>query len=102
MITLPPLNDQFQTLDRHGLARLLAPIIYKSESSILRDISRNPKSLPRPDKKSGRTKIWFTQNVYHWIFPSLFQRIEDKLTNSAPGITSLAESLLSISADADK
>ncbi len=95
MKNLPRLEDQPDTLDRNALATLLAPILYRAESTILRNISRNSKLLPEHDKKNGRSKIWFTQNVYHWINPKIYQRIEYKFANPAPLIASLAESLMS-------
>lgn len=100
MINLPPINDLPETLNARGLAQLLAPLLYKAEKTILRDISRNPKSLPPEDKISGRTKIWLTQNVYHWLLPQFVARILPAETAShAPVIASLAESLMSSVAD---
>lgn len=37
----PPL-----TLNARGLARLLSPLIHKTEETILRDLSRSPQSFP--------------------------------------------------------
>lgn len=56
MMTLPI------TLD----AKALSALLFKSESSILRDVSRNPKALP-PFSKPGKKPIWLSQVVVDWI-----------------------------------
>lgn len=59
-----------QTLKAKSLAKLLSPIFQKSEKTIIRDISRNPKFLP-PFEIIGGKKIWCTENVLEWLPSSL-------------------------------
>lgn len=56
-----------KTLNARGLARLLAPLLFKAESTIYRDISRRPHTLCPPSLISGRTKIWIVDDVYRWL-----------------------------------
>lgn len=50
------------TLDAKGLVALL----HKKESTILKDVTRNPGSLP-PFIKVGKKTIWLTQVVFDWL-----------------------------------
>ena len=56
-----------KTLNGRALARLLAPLLFKSEKTIYRDISRRPGTLPPPTRQTGRTKIWVDEDVYRWV-----------------------------------
>lgn len=56
MSCLPP------TLDAKGLAALL----YRAESTILRDVSRRAETLP-PFIRQGKKPIWITSVVVHWM-----------------------------------
>lgn len=58
------------TLDGRGLARILAPLIHRTEATILRDISRNPQSLPPSEKCAGKN-IWVVEEVIKWLPPAL-------------------------------
>lgn len=58
------------TLDAGALARLLAPLLYLSESTILRNISRQPDSLPPPVILAGR-KIWLVDVVVDFYPPGI-------------------------------
>lgn len=86
---LPP------TLDAKGLSKLL----YKSPSSLLRDINRRPLSLP-PFKKIGRKTVWVTANVFRWLgYDGPFITIE---SNSLPPIKSLGESIAEANGNSKK
>lgn len=98
MNNLPP------TIDARGLAALL----YKSKSTILRDVSRNPQSLP-PFIKVGKGTIWLTQVVLAWLAEKSSEAITIKIefclqptsttARSAPPVMrSLAEELMVASA----
>lgn len=50
------------TLDAKGLTALL----HKKELTILRDVTRSPRSLP-PFIKVGKKPIWLTQVVLNWL-----------------------------------
>lgn len=57
------------TLDAQALARLLAPLLYLKEVTILRDLSRKPQSLPPPVQiNSG--KIWVVDDVVDFYPPA--------------------------------
>ena len=92
-MSLPP------TLNARSLAKLLAPLLYKSESTILRDISRNPLSLPPPIRKSGKRKIWDTNEVLAWLFPNIGVVARDLQgkTEKLPEVPSLSEMLSMLS-----
>jgi len=60
-------NPAPKTLNGRALAAMLAPLLYKTENTIYRDISRRPQTLPPPSRKSGRTKIWVDVDVYRWV-----------------------------------
>lgn len=60
------MSNQPVTLDAHALAKLLAPILYKSQETILRNIARAPDSLP-PFVILGGKKLWFVQTVQEWL-----------------------------------
>ena len=60
-------NKTLKTLNGRALARLLSPLLYKSEQTIYRDISRRPHTLPPPSRQTGRTKIWILEDVYRWL-----------------------------------
>ncbi len=60
------------TLDRKTLARLLSPLLYKCESTLLRDISRRKKSFPPFEELEGcRKKIFDTQKVINFYPPGI-------------------------------
>lgn len=59
MNNLPP------SLDARALAKLLAPLVYKSESTILKDINRRPWTLPPSVMRAGK-KIWLKPAVLEW------------------------------------
>lgn len=65
-----PNQRKRDTLDARALARLLAPLLYLSESTILRDISRKPQSLPAPVQVGGR-KIWVVEDVVDFYPPPI-------------------------------
>lgn len=92
------------TLDAKGLAALL----YKSEKTILRDVTRSPENLP-PFIKVGKGTIWITEVVWNWLAgrSSKSLKIEISFTptsmppaNRPPAIPSIAEMLLSASGSA--
>lgn len=62
------------TLDAKGLAALL----HKSESTILRDVSRSPGSLP-PFIKAGKKTIWLTQVVFDWLSGKSSEQVTIKI-----------------------
>lgn len=91
------------TLDAAGLAALL----HKSESTILRDVTRNPKSLP-PFIKVGKKTIWLTQVVFDWLSGKFSEPVTIKIEigssaasvgqkNRLPAMPSLAEMMMSAS-----
>lgn len=95
---LPP------TLDARGLAILLAPILHKKTSTLLRDISRRPATLP-PSEIRGGKKIWFVQVVQEWLAGGEHKQIVIVLdiksssassVNLPPAIQSTAEMLMAI------
>lgn len=88
------------TLDAKGLAALL----HKSESTILRDVTRSPGSLP-PFIKVGKKTIWFTQVVFDWLSGKSSEPITIKIEigslvtsvgqkNRLPAMPSLAEMMM--------
>lgn len=100
--------SQPPTLDAKGLAALL----YKSEATILRDVTRSPGSLP-PFIKVGKKTIWLTQVVFDWLAGKSSEPVTIKieigssaasqsvgLKNRPPAIPSLAEMMMSASAQA--
>ncbi len=98
------------TLDARSLARLLSPLIYKGEKTILRDLTRSQKkSLPPFEILGGLggKKIFDTQRVIDFypadigaaIRRALVLEYENKtvetpVVNSFPELRSLAEDLL--------
>lgn len=92
------------TLDARALARLLAPLLYLSEATVLRDLSRKPQSLPPPVQINGR-KIWVVDDVVDFYPPAIgaairraiareFQdEISAKPRVNLPAARSLAEDL---------
>jgi hypothetical protein len=114
MMSNPPL-----TLDAKALARLLSPIIYKSENTILRDVSRRPESLPPFEELGGPggKKIFETQVVIDFYPPGIGVAIRRSLerewgdkdekskrvsTNRLPPLRTLAEDLMAASASAGR
>lgn len=100
------------TLDAKGLATLL----HKSESTILRDVTRCPQSLP-PSFKSGKKTLWFRQVAIAWMAAKSNELVKFDLTqilaqivasaipvpapatpSRPPPMPSIAEMLLSASA----
>jgi hypothetical protein len=65
MMNNPPL-----TLDKRALARLLSPILYKCESTLLRDIDRSPELFPHWEKICGK-KIFQTDSVVAFYPPGV-------------------------------
>lgn len=61
------------TLDARSMARLLSPIIYKSMSTILRDITRRPQSLPPFEELGGvgGKKIFEMKKVIDFYPPGI-------------------------------
>ncbi len=93
------------SLNAKALARLLSPLIQKSETTILRDISRKPTSLPAPEICSGK-KIWWTEAVLEWRPSSLRVSArrslgedckETRPVHYPPQVPSLADMLLAVS-----
>lgn len=91
------------TLDAQGLAVLL----HKSVSTILRDVTRNPKSLP-PFIRVGKKAIWLTQVVFDWLAGKSSEPVTIKIEigssaasagqkNRPPMMPSLAEMMMSAS-----
>lgn len=92
------------TLDARALARLLAPLLYLSEATILRDISRRPESLPLPLQVDGR-KIWVVDKVVAFYPPdigaairrAIAREFQDEISAKPkvylPAMRSLAEDL---------
>lgn len=92
------------TLDARALAQLLAPLLYISAATIMRDISRRPESLPRPFGINGR-KIWAVEDVVDFYPPAIGAAIrraiarefQDELSASPrispPAMRPLAEDL---------
>lgn len=84
------------TLDAAGLARLL----HLSESTILRDVTRKPESLP-PFITVRKKKIWVTLVVLDWIKSKcnrqfdvdLRQLISSQTSPCKPSMPSLGEML---------
>lgn len=102
-----PLNLD-ETLDARGLARLLAPLLHKSEATILRDISRTPKLLPPSEECAGK-KLWVVGKVVDWLPPGLgaalrrtiareneFQQEKVQTANQPPPMKSIADELMAI------
>lgn len=93
------------TLDAKGLAALL----HKKELTILRDVTRNPGSLP-PFIKVGKKTIWLTQVVFDWLAGKSSEPISIKIEigsaasvgqkNRPPMIPSIAEMMMSARAKA--
>lgn len=54
--------NQPPTLDAKGLAALL----YRSEKTILRDVTRSPENFP-PFVKVGKKTIWISEVVWNWL-----------------------------------
>ncbi|MDD4977684.1 MAG: hypothetical protein PHI29_03525 [Gallionella sp.] len=96
------MNNFPYTLNAKALARLLSLITYKTEKTILRDISRKPQSLP-PHEICGGKKIWCTEVVLDWL-PSTLRAFarhslseeykETKQVRYPPPIPLLADMLL--------
>ncbi len=84
------------TLDAMGLARLLSPIIYKSDKTILRDFSRRPKSLP-PFEVCGGKKIFETEKVIDFYPPGIGAAIRRALENKWDGSEAKKEKISSVS-----
>lgn len=91
------------TLDAKGLAALL----HKSESTILRDVTRSPENLP-PFVKVGKNTIWITEVVWNWLAGKSSEPISIKIEigssaasvgqkNRLPAMPSLAEMMMSAS-----
>ncbi|MHB1619835.1 MAG: hypothetical protein ACYCTY_07635 [Sulfuricella sp.] len=87
------------TLDAKALARLL----YKSEKTILRDVSRRPETLP-PFTRQGKKPIWITQVFFQWLVEGANAPIKIEICfsttlasqlNHPPVMLSIAESLMS-------
>ena len=102
------MNNFPYTLNAKALARLLSLITYKTEKTILRDISRKPQSLP-PNEVCGGKKIWCTEVVFEWLPSSLRESArrslceeykETKQAHCPPQIPSLADMLLAASPSA--
>lgn len=98
--------SQPPTLDAKGLAALL----YKSEKTILRDVTRSPENLP-PFIKVGKGTIWSTEVVWNWLAGKSSKPITIKIEisssttstsqkNRPPPMPSLAEMLMSASKQA--
>lgn len=92
--------SQPPTLDAKGLAALL----YKSEATILRNVTRSPENLP-PFLKVGKNTIWITEVVWNWLAGKSSKPITIKIeigssttlvsqTNHPPVMPSLAEMLM--------
>jgi len=90
------------TMRSRGMASLLAPYIYRTEDTIIRDILRRPFSLPEPELYGGTKKIWDTQKVLDWLPPGVRAAIIREFTNKngevqkanqPPPIKTLAEEL---------
>lgn len=111
------------TLDTKALARLLSPIIYKSESTLIRDVSRRPESLPPFEELGGKggKKIYETQQVIAFYPPGIgasirralereWEKKEGKIAEisaakakpAPPAIQSFAEILMPASASAGR
>lgn len=111
------------TLDAKALARLLSPLIYQSEHTILRNVSRCPKSLLPFEEVGGAggKKIFETQQVIAFYPPGIGAairrtldrewekkegKIEDisaaKARPAPPAMQSLAEILMPASASAGR
>ena len=56
------------TLNLQALARLLSPVLYKSEKTILRDVTRRPASLPPFTEIGGKggKKIFEVETVINF------------------------------------
>lgn len=93
--------SQPPTLDAKGLAALL----FKSETTILRDVTRSPENLP-PFVKVGKNTIWITEVVWNWLAGksskpiTIIIEIGSSTTsqkNCPPVMPSLAEMMMSAS-----
>lgn len=100
-------------MDAQALARLLAPILWLSENTILVDIYRHPESLPPPENWPGqKKKIWTLDRVVEFYTPNVGVAIRrawarqfegevmSKPCVSVPARGSLAEDLLAANANA--
>lgn len=104
------MNNPPFTLDKRALARLLSPILYKCESTLVRDIDRNPDQFPAWERVCGK-KIFETQTVLDFypsgvaaaIRRSLEKELGSKMSKPKPKpplARSLAEDLMAASAGA--
>lgn len=64
------MNNLPLTLDKRALARLLSPIIYKCESTLIRDFDRSPDLFPQFERLGGK-KIFETQKVIDFYPPGI-------------------------------
>lgn len=92
MNNLPPI------LDKIALAKFLAPLLYRAESTILKDIDRRPETLPPPEdfKYVGAKKLWITEKVVDWLPPGIAAAIRRAVkipTIQPPKLLSLADEL---------
>ena len=73
MMSNLPLTHLPLTLDINALARLLSPIIYLSISTIARNVTRCPESLPPFEELGGKggKKIYVTQVVIDFYPPGI-------------------------------
>ena len=91
-------------------AELLATLLYKEVSTILRDVTRDKDHKRQPPCfKAGKKPIWLTQVVFAWMAGKLSDQVTIKIefdtppTSAAarpapPAIRSIAEDLLAASA----
>jgi hypothetical protein len=93
MSYLPP------TLD----AKALASLLYRSETTIIRDVTRRPHTLP-PFIRQGKKPIWITSVVVDWLLARLSEPIDIDPRSifatqvaAPPAMPSLAEMMMSAS-----
>lgn len=78
------MSNRILTLDSKALARLLSPIIYKCESTLLRDFDRVPELFPPFDRPYGK-KIYETQQVIDFYPPRIGAAIRRALERAWDG-----------------
>ena len=79
------------TVNAKGLEALLG---YKMESTILKDVRRNPKKGVPPFIKVGKGTIWFRQVALNWMAGEPCDSIEIIMTATYLTATDLAEILI--------
>lgn len=91
MSCLPP------TLD----AKALAALLYRAESTIIRDVTRRPHTLP-PFIRQGKKPIWITSVVVDWMLARLSEPIDidprsvfSSRAAAPPAMPPLAEMMMS-------